>query len=104
MISTARDVAQAVGAKVEGDGSWELTGVAAPERAGSHDLIYVETAKHAERAVASAAACVVAREGIDLVGKTVLRNAQPKVAFAKAAAMLLLPEPAVPETRMLLPL
>ena len=56
MKSTAKDVAQAVGAKVEGDGSLELTGVAAPERAGSHDLIYVETAKHAERAVASAAA------------------------------------------------
>jgi len=89
MKSTARDVAQAVGAKVEGDGSWELTGVAAPERAGSHDLIYVETAKHAERAVASAAACVVAGEGIALPGKTVLRSAQPKVAFAKAAAILL---------------
>src|SRR5271157_3222546 len=93
MKSTAKDVAQAVGAKVEGDGSWELTGVAAPESAGSHDLIYVETEKHAERAVASAAACVVAREGIELPGKSVLRSAQPKVAFAKAAAMLLEPQP-----------
>jgi UDP-3-O-[3-hydroxymyristoyl] glucosamine N-acyltransferase len=89
MKSTAKDVAQAVGAKLEGDGSWELTGVAAPERAGSHDLIYVEAAKHAERAVNSAAACVVAGEGIALAGKTVLRCAQPKVAFAKAAAILL---------------
>src|SRR5208283_2605820 len=89
MKSTAKDVAQAVGAKVEGDGLLELTGVAAPERAGSRDLIYVETAKHAERAVASAAACVVAGEGIGLPGKTVLRSAQPKVAFAKAAAILL---------------
>jgi UDP-3-O-[3-hydroxymyristoyl] glucosamine N-acyltransferase len=89
MKSTAKDVAQAIGAKVEGDGLLELTGVAAPERAGSHDLIYVETAKHAERAVASAAGCVVAGEGIGLPGKTVLRSAQPKVAFAKAAAILL---------------
>jgi len=89
MKSTAKDVAQAIGARVEGDASLELTGVAAPERAGSHDLIYVETAKHAERAVASQAACVVAGEGIALPGKTVLRSAQPKVAFARAAALLL---------------
>jgi UDP-3-O-[3-hydroxymyristoyl] glucosamine N-acyltransferase len=89
MKSTAKDVAQAIGAKVEGEASLELTGVAAPERAGSHDLIYVETANHAERAVASRAACVVAGEGIQLPGKTVLRCVQPKVAFAKAAALLL---------------
>ncbi len=89
MKSTARDVAQAIGANVEGDASLELGGVAAPERAGSHDLIYVETAKHAERAAASQAACVVAGEGIPLPGKTVLRSSQPKVAFAKAAELLL---------------
>lgn len=89
MKSTAKDVGQAIGAKVEGDALLELTGVAAPERAGSHDLIYVETAKHADRAAASQAACVVAGEGIHLPGKTVLRSAQPKVAFAKAAALLL---------------
>ena len=89
MKSTAKDVAQAIGARVEGDASLELSGVAAPERAGSHDLIYVETAKLAERAGASAAGCVVAGEGISLPGKTVLRSSQPKVAFAKAAEFLL---------------
>ena len=89
MKSTAKVVAQAIGAKLEGDGSWELTGVAAPEQAGRHELIYVETAKNAQRAVASGAACVVAGEGIELTGKTVLRIAQPKVAFAKAAMILL---------------
>lgn len=89
MKRTAKDVAQAIGARVEGDASFELTGVAAPERAGSHDLIYVETAKHVERAVASRAGCVVAGERIPLPGKTVLRSAQPKVAFAKAAGLLL---------------
>ena len=89
MKSTAENLAQAVGAKVEGDGLLELTGVAAPERAGSHDLIYVETAKHAARAIASAAGCVIAKEGIKLPGKTVLRSEQPKVAFARAAMLLL---------------
>jgi UDP-3-O-[3-hydroxymyristoyl] glucosamine N-acyltransferase len=82
-------VAEAVGAHVEGEGSLELVGVAAPERAGAKHLIYVEAEKHAERALASGAQCVVARDGIVLPGKTVLRSEQPKVAFAKAAALLL---------------
>lgn len=89
MKLTAKGLAEKIGAQVDGDGSLELIAVAAPERAGPKHLIYVEAQKHAERAVASAAACVVASAGITLPGKTVLRSAQPKVAFAKAAALLL---------------
>jgi UDP-3-O-[3-hydroxymyristoyl] glucosamine N-acyltransferase len=88
MMQTARAIAEAVGAKLEGDGAIELRGVAAPERAGAHDLIYVERAKHAERAAASAALCVIAAENIALPGKIVLRSTQPKLAFAKAAALI----------------
>jgi UDP-3-O-[3-hydroxymyristoyl] glucosamine N-acyltransferase len=89
MKMTAKELAEKIGARLEGDGALELSAVAAPERAGAKDLIYVEAAKHSERAVASAAACVVACEGIGLPGKTVLRSNQPKVAFAKAGAILL---------------
>ncbi len=89
MIQTARAVAEAVSARLEGDGAVELRGVAAPERAGPHDLIYVEKAKHVDRAMASAALCVIAAESVALPGKTVLRSLHPKVAFAKAAALIL---------------
>jgi UDP-3-O-[3-hydroxymyristoyl] glucosamine N-acyltransferase len=89
MKLTAKELAEKIGAVLDGDGALELTGVAAPELAGAKQLIYVEAGKHAGRAVASAAACIVAREGISLPGKTVLRSTQPKVAFAKAAAFLL---------------
>jgi UDP-3-O-[3-hydroxymyristoyl] glucosamine N-acyltransferase len=89
MNKTARELAEAVGGTIEGDSAVEVRGVASPERAGLRDLIYVEAAKHAGRAAASAAACVVAGEGIAIGGKTVLRHSQPKLAFAKAAAMLL---------------
>ena len=88
MKRTAKELAEAIGARLEGDGAMEIAGVAAPERAGARDLIYVEAAKHAERVAASAAMCIVAGEGLSLQGKTVLRSAQPKVAFAKAAALL----------------
>src|SRR5271155_5170457 len=89
MMQTAKQLAEAVGAKLEGDGAFELRGVAAPERAGPHDLIYVETAKHADRAAASGALCVIAAENIVLEGKTILRSSQPKLGFAKAAALVL---------------
>jgi len=89
MRQTAKELADAIGARLEGDGAVEIGGVAAPERAGAGDLIYVDAARHAERAVASAAMCVVAGEGTLLPGKTVLRSAQPKVAFAQAAERLL---------------
>jgi len=88
-MQTSKSLAEAVGAKLEGEGALELRSVAAPERAGPHDLIYVEKAKHAERAAASAALCVIAPENLSLKGKTILRSAQPKVAFAKAAALIL---------------
>jgi UDP-3-O-[3-hydroxymyristoyl] glucosamine N-acyltransferase len=89
MRRTAKDLAEGIGARLEGDGALEVGGVAAPERAGARDLIYAEGPKHAERAAASAAMCVIAGEGIALARKTVLRSAQPKLAFAKAAALLI---------------
>ncbi len=89
MTRTAKELAEAIGARLEGDAAAEIRGVAAPERAGPHDLIYVEAAKHADRATASAALCVIADEGAALAGKTILRHKQPKLAFAKAAALLL---------------
>jgi UDP-3-O-[3-hydroxymyristoyl] glucosamine N-acyltransferase len=93
MKRTAAELAEAIGAKIEGEGSLEVRGVAAPERAGPHDLIYVDALKHAERASASAALCVIAGHGIVVGGKTVLRERNAKAAFAKAAALLLEPVP-----------
>jgi UDP-3-O-[3-hydroxymyristoyl] glucosamine N-acyltransferase len=89
MRRTAKELAELIGARLEGDGGAEVAGVAAPERAGARDLIYVDAAKHTARALASAAVCVIAGEGMRLPGKTVLRSSQPKVAFAKAAELLL---------------
>lgn len=88
MTRTAEELSQAIEAKLQGDGALVLHGVAAPERAGPRDLIYVESPRHAVRASASAALCVIAREGIEMSGKTILRSTNPKLAFANAAALL----------------
>jgi UDP-3-O-[3-hydroxymyristoyl] glucosamine N-acyltransferase len=89
MKKTAKELAAAIGATVDGDADFELHGVASPERAGTHDLIYVEAPKYLARAAASPALCVIAERGVELPGKTVLRTATPKLAFAKAAALLM---------------
>jgi len=88
MKRTAKELAERLGVALEGDGAAEVQGVAAPGRAGARDLIYVDAPKHAERAVASAARVAVAPDGISLPGKTVLRAANAKYLFAKAAAIL----------------
>ena len=70
MKKTAAELAAAIGAKIIGDGSAEIRGVASPERAGAHDLIYVDSAKHSARAANSAARCAIVGEGVELAGKT----------------------------------
>src|SRR5260370_37275944 len=92
MRRTAAELAEQAGAKLEGDGTLEIGGIAGPERAGARDLVYLETAKYGDRAVTADALGVVAPAGLRLPGKTVMRSPQPKLAFAKAAALF----PALP--------
>jgi UDP-3-O-[3-hydroxymyristoyl] glucosamine N-acyltransferase len=89
MSHTAQEVARHLGAELEGDGAVLISGVASPETASESDLIYVDSPKHAGRAIASRARCAIAPPGIQLPGKTLLRTALPKLAFAKAAGWLL---------------
>ncbi len=89
MNRTAQELAAVIAAELEGDSSAEINSVAAPERAGAHDVIYLDSAKHAARVLASAARCVIAPQGIPLAGKTVLRTTNPKLSFARAAQYLL---------------
>ncbi|HZC65025.1 MAG TPA: LpxD N-terminal domain-containing protein, partial [Candidatus Dormibacteraeota bacterium] len=89
MTRTAKEIAEHIGAQIEGDESLKLISVAAPERAGAYDLIYLDSAKHADRVAASAAHCVVAPREVGLPGKTVLRAANARLAFAQAAAFLI---------------
>lgn len=89
MKRTAKELAALIAAELEGDSTAEINSVAAPERAGAHDLVYLDSSKHAARVLASAALCVIAPPGLALPGKTVLRAANPKLSFAKAAAILI---------------
>jgi UDP-3-O-[3-hydroxymyristoyl] glucosamine N-acyltransferase len=93
MTRIANDLAEFLGCALEGDGRAPVSGVAAPASARATDLIYAETPRHLDRAAASAARCVLIAPGLALDGKTLLRAANPKLAFARAAAWLLPPAP-----------
>jgi len=94
MTFTTREIAQHVSAELEGDPTLPISGVASPESAGAQDLIYLDSSRQIERAERSAARCAVVGPEMRLAGKTLLHAANPKLAFAKAAAWLV-PRPAI---------
>lgn len=93
-MKTAKALAEFLGCALEGNGDARVSGVAAPASATAEDLIYVDSPRHMDAAAASAAKCAVVPAGLSIPGKTLLRDANPKLAFARAAAWLL-PAPVI---------
>jgi UDP-3-O-[3-hydroxymyristoyl] glucosamine N-acyltransferase len=93
MIRTAKELAEYLGCALEGNGAAQICGVASPASARAEDLIYVESKRHLDRAAASAARCVVIAPDLSVSGKVLLRAANPKLAFARAAEWLVPPPP-----------
>ncbi len=97
MAHTAGELAEYLGAKIRGDAQAQIVGLASPEGAGAEDLIYVDSERQADRAERSVACCVIVPTHMTLAGKTLLEVANPKLAFAKAAAWLVPKPPLRPE-------
>ncbi len=87
-MRSAGELAEFLGAGISGDGDVQVSGVANPDAAAAGDLIYVDAAKHLERALKSRARCVLVPEGMEMAGKTTIAVRHPKFAFAKAAGWL----------------
>jgi len=96
MTRTAGELANYLGATLQGDSRAPISAVAGPEQAQPEDLIYLDSQRHAERAASSPAKCVLAKPGAQLWGKTILEVADPKFAFAKAAQWLVAESVAAP--------
>jgi len=89
MKRALREIAEAIDARLQGDGSVELSGVSSIESASSQDLIFVEQEKYLPPAIRSAAGAVVAAEfAAASNGKPLLISRNPKLAFARAARFL----------------
>jgi len=87
---STREVAEFVGARLLGDGSVELSGIASIQSASPGDLVFIDDEKNLEAALHSRAAAVIA--GDFAAGrandKPLLILAHPKLAFARAARLL----------------
>jgi len=90
MSRSLAELAQHTGAHVVGDGSVRVAGVASMESAGPQDLVFVEDVGRLAEALASPAAAVIAGEFAQngQPGKPLLIHRQPRLAFARAAALL----------------
>ena len=88
MKRTAQEIAEYVGGELHGDRTLMLDSIASLKNAGSSDLSYAEEKFHDEVAK-SRAGCVIVRSG-DFPGTSVIHARNPKLAFARAAAWLLM--------------
>jgi UDP-3-O-[3-hydroxymyristoyl] glucosamine N-acyltransferase len=89
MKRTLQQIAEAVGARLRGDGSVEIGGVASIASASHYDLVFVEDEKYLSRAVKSGAGAIIAGEfAAEMTGKPSLICSHPKLAFARAARFL----------------
>lgn len=84
--TTVTALAGLLGGTVEGDGARTLTGIAPIPRAGTNDVTFAESEKHCAAAASCAAAAVIVPVNALIAGKTLIRVANPRVAFANALA------------------
>lgn len=85
-----REIAEATGARLIGEGDLEVSGVASIESAAPGDLVFVDDEKHLDRALQSRAAAVIAGPfaASSTSAKPLLISDHPKMAFAQAARAL----------------
>jgi UDP-3-O-[3-hydroxymyristoyl] glucosamine N-acyltransferase len=88
------EIASHLKAAWEGDGALEIAGAASLESAGEHEISFVGSRKAAAQAARSTAGCLVVTDNFPS-GRTLIRVADPRAAFA-AAIRLLYPTEAVP--------
>ena len=100
MKRSLQQIADATGARLIGDGSVEVSGVASIRSASANDVVFVEDAKHLPAALECPAGAVIAGEfaASAACDRLLLISAHPKLAFARAARMLR--EESLPETNV----
>jgi UDP-3-O-[3-hydroxymyristoyl] glucosamine N-acyltransferase len=88
-----RAIAERVGGRVAGDGEVEISGLASLASATACDLVFVDGEKHLAAALASKAGAVIAGEfAAAATGKPLIIAGQPRLAFARAAALICPPQ------------
>lgn len=82
------DLAGAIGARLEGDPSVEINGVARLEDAGPQDLSFLANPRYAEAAGRSSAGALIVGPEYEANGQNVLRSDNPRLTLARALNLL----------------
>ncbi|MBK9215530.1 MAG: UDP-3-O-(3-hydroxymyristoyl)glucosamine N-acyltransferase [Chloracidobacterium sp.] len=82
----AQEIARLVGGQLTGDGEAEILRISDLERAAAGEIAFVDDS--AGTVAASNAACLLIGRDADAAADAVIRVADPKLAFAKVAALL----------------
>lgn len=90
------ELANAIGARLDGDAEVAVTGVARLEDAGPNDLSFLANPRYAEVASRSEAGALIVDPGYAINGQNLLRSENPYLAFARAVELLLPEEKARP--------
>src|SRR5438093_9494175 len=88
MEETVEALAALAGGKAEGETQRRVRAAAALEGASEHHIVFADSPRALEQALATAAGCIVVAEGAESRGRTVIRARNPKLAFARIAARL----------------
>jgi UDP-3-O-[3-hydroxymyristoyl] glucosamine N-acyltransferase len=89
MVRSVKEVADFVHARLMGDGSVKLRGIASVSSASPGDLVFVEDEKNLSQAMQSKASAVIAGEFAagKASAKPLLLHPQPRLGFARAAQL-----------------
>ena len=86
-----RDIAAALGCRLEGDGEIEITGVAGMEQAGPAELTFLSNPKYAPRVKQTRAAAILIHEAVRDLPIASLVSSNPYLDFARALALFYQP-------------
>ena len=84
-------IASALGARLEGNGAVEITGVAGIEEAGPGQLTFVSNPKYAADAKTTRASAVIVAEDFPALATATLRSKNPYLDFARALELFYQP-------------
>jgi UDP-3-O-[3-hydroxymyristoyl] glucosamine N-acyltransferase len=85
------DIANALGCRLEGDGSIEISGVAGMEQAGPSELTFLANPKYAPKVKHTRAAAILVEEAVRDLPIARLVSANPYLDFARALALFYQP-------------
>lgn len=95
MPYTISQIAKVLHGTVEGDDSLVIQGFSQIDQAGKGDLVFAESEAFFHKAAKSGASAILVAGDFESFGKTLIRVANARVAFAKALAMFFPPPPVI---------